>query len=358
MSNQLSANASRSEAEVGDTLAIHGSLPHWVSWVVLLVCMVATMVVFHLAAPDAGLVGPVLVGLIIFFIVNTIILQQAVGTRQRKDRIATVYITTAFVLAVIPLIALLVGVLVSGAGAMSWNFLSHDGQGAAMANSTAGLGHAIVGTLEVTLCTAVISIPLGIFTAIYLVEYGRGAFARAITFLVDIMTGIPSIVAGLFAAAVFPFIAGNPGYASGIEGSVALVVLMTPIVVRNTEEMLRLVPNELREASYALGVTKARTILHVVLRTAASGIVSGCVIAVARVIGESAPLLITAGTTDYYNFSLLNNRMMTLPVYVYNRYKGGFYDQAWGGALILVLIVLVLNLIARLIARAYAPKSR
>ena len=141
-------------------------------------------------------------------------------------------------------------------------------------------------------------------------------------------------------------------------GAVALVVLMTPIVVRNTEEMLRLVSNELREAAYALGVRKSRTIVHVVLRTSLPGIVSGCVIATARIIGESAPLLITAGATDYYNFSMFNDRVMTLPVFVYNQYVAGNFSMAWAGALVLVLIVLLLNLFARIIARVFAPKGQ
>ena len=167
----------------------------------------------------------------------------------------------------------------------------------------------------------------------------------------------PALVCGLVAAAMLPVLVGDPGYRSGFMGSLALVVLMTPIVIRNTEEMLRLVSNELREAAYALGVSKSRTIVKVVLRTALPGIVSGCVIAVARIIGESAPLLITAGSTDYYNFSLFNDRVMTLPVFVYNQYVAGNFPLAWAGALVLVLIVLILNLLARVIAKVFAPKG-
>lgn len=277
--------------------------------------------------------------------------------RIAKDRFATALIGASFIIALIPLVSLLYTVVVNGMADMSGTFFTHTTEGMTLSGATPGAGHAIIGTLEVTLSTAIISIPLGILTAIYLVEYKGGWLQRVITFLVDIMTGIPSIVAGLFAAAMLPVLVGDPAYRSGFMGSVALVVLMTPIVVRNTEEMLRLIPNELREASYALGVTKSRTIIAVVLRTALPGIVSGCVIATARIIGESAPLLITAGSTDYYNFSLFNDRVMTLPVFVYNQYVAGNFPLAWAGALVLVLIVLLLNLFARIIARVFAPKG-
>ena len=272
-------------------------------------------------------------------------------SRFIKDKIATTLIVGAFLVALIPLISLLYTVLKDGMELMSPSFFTNTTEGMTLAGATPGAAHAIMGTLEVTFSTAVIAIPLGVMTAIYLVEYNGGVLKRAITFLVDIMTG-------LFAAAMLPVLVGDPGYRSGFMGAVALVVLMTPIVIRNTEEMLRLVSNELREASYALGVTKSRTIVSVVLRTALPGIVSGCVIATARIIGESAPLLITAGTTDYFNFSMFNDRVMTLPVFVYNQYVAGNFPLAWAGALVLVLIVLLLNLFARVIAKVFAPKGQ
>ncbi len=209
---------------------------------------------------------------------------------------------------------------------------------------------------------AVISIPVGLLTAIYLVEYGRGAFARAITFLVDVMTGIPSIVAGLFAYALFALVLQDPGIRFGFGGSVALSLLMIPVVVRSSEEMLKIVPNELREASYALGVPKWLTILKVVLPTSIAGIVTGVVLSIARVIGETAPLLIIAGFTASMNYDLFANRMMTLPVFVYTQYANPgadvqvYLDRAWTGALVLILIVMALNLIGRIIAKMFAPK--
>ena len=223
--------------------------------------------------------------------------------------------------------------------------------------------HAIMGTLIITALAAVMSIPIGVLTAIYLVEYGVGRLARAITFFVDVMTGIPSIVAGLFAFALFALLFG-PSIRFGFGGAVALSVLMIPVVVRSTEEMLKIVPNELREAALALGTPKWRTIMKVVIPTSIAGIASGITIAIARVIGETAPLLIIAGLTTGLNLNPFSGRMTTLPVFAYNSYaapgvpREPFIDRAWTAALVLIVIVLVLNLGARVIARVFAPKTR
>ena len=226
-----------------------------------------------------------------------------------------------------------------------------------------GVLHAIVGTLLITVAAAIISIPIGLFTAIYLVEYGsEHRLARGITFLVDVMTGIPSIVAGLFSYALFAMFFG-PGIHMGIMGSVALSVLMIPVVVRATEEMLRLVPNELREAAYALGVPKWLTIVKVVLPTSIAGITTGIMLSISRVIGETAPLLITAGVTASMNYNLFEGRMMTLPVFSYSQYMNqgipaqAYIDRAWSSALILIVIVMLLNLIARIVAKVFSPKT-
>src|SRR5690606_2119898 len=187
-------------------------------------------------------------------------------------------------------------------------------------------------------------------------EYGKGALARGITFFVDVMTGIPSIVAGLFAYALFALIFG-PGVKLGVAGAIALAVLMIPVVVRSSEEMLRIVPNELREASYALGVPKWLTILKVVLPTSVAGIMTGIMIAIARVIGETAPLLIAAGFTANMNYNLLEGPMNSLPLFVYTQYMQqgnpveAYIDRAWAGALTLIIIVMLLNVLARLFSR-------
>jgi phosphate transport system permease protein len=223
-----------------------------------------------------------------------------------------------------------------------------------------GVYHALIGTILITLAATIISVPIGILTAIYLVEYGgRSVLARWITFLVDVMTGIPSIVAGLFALALVVLIFG-PAYRMGFGGAIALSLLMIPTVVRSSEEMFRLVPMDLREASYALGVPKWRTILKVVLPTAIGGVITGVVLAISRVIGETAPLLVVAGATDSVNFNLFHDRMTTLPVFIYSQYAQSTeagYLRAWGGALVLIAIVMVLNIIARVLGKILAPKK-
>ena len=238
-----------------------------------------------------------------------------------------------------------------GIGIISPYFLSVSMKGVYGGMQAGGIYHAMVGTLLITLVAAVISVPLGLLVAIYLTEYaGNTKFAKLTTTLVDVMTGIPSIVAGLFAAALFTIVIG-PAYRSGLMGAVALSVLMIPLVVRSSAEMLRLVPNDLREASYALGVPKWRTVVSIVLRTSAAGLVTSVVVAIARVVGETAPLLITAGMFDAINSNVFSGRMETLPVYIYQQYTSTVscaahavncnptinVDRAWGAALVLVI---------------------
>ncbi|WP_172143810.1 phosphate ABC transporter permease PstA [Bifidobacterium panos] len=301
-----------------------------------------------------------------------------VAARKRKDAAMKVLIALAFVIALIPLVSVLWTTIVNGAKRLNLNFLSYNMTGVVGGNATpsggyGGVLHAIIGTLEITFGAMVISIPIGLMCAVYLVEYSNhGKLARAITLLVDVMSGIPSIVAGLFAFSMFAILIG-PGTINGFEGSVALSLLMLPTVVKSSEEMLKIVPHDLREASYALGVTKQRTITKIVLRTALPGIVSGCILAIARVIGETAPLLMTAGFIVSTNFNLFGGQMTTLPVYVYQEYSklnatcpAGAdascvttipMERAWAAALVLILIVLVLNLIGRLVAKVFAVKS-
>lgn len=293
----------------------------------------------------------------------------------------TALIYSAFAVALIPLVWLSVTVITRGIdrfmvdsnGDTRFNleFLNQSMRGIFGGMPEGGIYHAVAGTLSITLAATVISVPIGLLTAVYLVEYGTGWLKRAVTFFVDVMTGIPSIVAGLFAYAMFAIIVG-PGTKLGIVGAVALSVLMIPVVVRATEEMLKLVPNELREASYALGVPRWLTIIKVVIRTAAAGITTGITLAIARVIGETAPLLIAVGVTDAYNLNLFDGRMMTLPVYIVSEWRKG--DQpcndpgipcvpeiteyrAWAAALVLILIVMALNLLARLISKYFSPQN-
>ena len=289
--------------------------------------------------------------------------------RKAVDRLVRGLVTVAFLLALIPLVSTLVTVVAKGAAELNWTFITQVGGSkfdiaTAKVTTTPGALQAVVGTLLITGMAALISIPIGILTAVYLTEYARPStpLRRAVTFLVDVMTGIPSIVAGLFAFSLFTIIVGPKAF-SGFSASIALCVLMIPIVVRSTEEMLRLVPMELREASLALGVTKALTVIKVVLRTAAAGIVTGVMLAIARVVGETAPIFIAASFTDNFNANLLKDPMQTLAVlaYVGNKFPSKDIEasnaSAWGAALLLVILVVIFNLVARIVARAFAPKG-
>jgi phosphate transport system permease protein len=282
------------------------------------------------------------------------------GRRKATDRLVTCLVTTAFGIAMVPLVSLVWTVLDNGLPRFDGAFFSNSmfrvvGEGG-------GAYHAIMGTLIITALATLISVPIGLLTAIYLVEYGAGRLKRSITFFVDVMTGIPSIVAGLFAFALFTLIFGN-GVRLGVMGAVALSVLMIPVVVRSCEEVLKLVPNELREASYALGVPKWRTIVKVVLPTAIAGLGTGVTLAVARVVGETAPLLITVGLITGTNFNPFDGRMATLPVFAYYQLTQpgtatqAFLDRAWTAALVLIILVMALNVVARLISRFFAPKT-
>ena len=235
-----------------------------------------------------GVVAWLLAALLVFAVAMPLWSRLVEGRRAAVDRLVTTLVWASFVFAVSPLIWVLWVVVSQGLPAINVDFLTTSMLNV-IGDEQGGIYHALLGTLLVTLAATIISVPIGILTAIYLVEYGaRSRAARTITFLVDVMTGIPSIVAGLFALALFVLLFG-PEIRLGFGGSVALSLLMIPIVVRSTEEMLRLVPDDLREASYALGVPKWRTILRVVLPTSIGGVVTGVVLAISRVIGETAP---------------------------------------------------------------------
>lgn len=305
--------------------------------------------------------------------------RSSIASRKRKDFLMHVLIFLSFIVAIIPLASLLLTTIVHGIKRFNIDFLTHNmtyvvGGNATGTGGYGGILHAIIGTLEITLGAMVISIPIGLMCAVYLIEYANGRrIARIINLMVDVMSGIPSIVAGLFAFSMFAILLG-PGTINGFEGSVALSILMIPTVVKSAQEMLKIVPNDLREASLALGVTKQRTITKVVLRTALPGIVSGCILAVARVIGETAPLLMASGFIASTNFNLFEGQMTTLPVYVYQEYSKLSancpvnapdscvttipMERAWSAALALIVIVLLLNIIGRVVARVFSVKAK
>jgi phosphate transport system permease protein len=309
-----------------------------------------------------GLVPALVLAFIAFLVALPLWVLSVEGRRAAIDRLATTLVWAAFGVAIIPLAWLMYTVFKEGASTINVDFLTFQMRNV-IGDQQGGLYHALIGTIIVTLVASIISVPVGIFTAIYVVEYGKkNRLSRTVTFLVDVMTGIPSIVAGLFALALFVLIV-DPAYRSGFSGSVALSLLMIPTVVRSTEEMLRLVPEELREASYALGVPKWRTISKVVLPTAVGGIITGVVLAISRVIGETAPLLVAAGFFDSVNTNPFDGRMMTLPAFIFQQFRSSqapgdrFIDYAWGGALVLFVLVMVLNLVARIIGKLLAPKK-
>lgn len=346
--------------EVSNTLTA-GRMPAAAPWG-LLAGLIAVFVIgaYIIEGDDLNWIGAVLLAVIAFVVVNYVIALLVEGSRRATDRLVTSLVTGAFVVALIPLVWLLETVLQYGLGTMfNGTFLNSSMRN--VVGEGGGALHAIVGTLEITGLAALISVPVGLMTAIYLVEYGTGRLARGITFLVDVMTGIPSIVAGLATYAFFVILFGE-GVKMGFAGSVSLSILMIPVVVRSSEEMLKLVPNELREASYALGVPKWLTIVRIVLPTSIAGITTGIMLSISRVIGETAPLLIVAGFTTSMNYNPFSERMMSLPVFVYNQYvspgtDAEFYiERAWAGALTLILIVALLNVIARVVSYFFSPK--
>ncbi len=337
--------------------------PQLPRWAPLVAIVVAAAVAALLALTQSWGLFATTVTAVVLLAVGLPLWSRAVeGGRRAKDRLATILVWSTFAIAMLPLATLIWQVVENGAPALSANFFTFSMRN--VVGEGGGIYHAIVGTLIITLWAAIISVPVGILAAVYLVEYGGNRLpARIVTFLVDVMTGIPSIVAGLFAYALFVIFFG-PGVRMGFGGSVALAVLMIPIVVRSTEEMLKLVPHELREASYALGVPKWRTVTKVVIPTALGGIITGVTLAIARVAGETAPLLIIAGKTDSVNFNAFAERMQSLPVFIYYSFtQPGVppefgQERAWGAALVLIALVLTLNLIARAIGRIFAPSKR
>jgi phosphate transport system permease protein len=330
-------------------------LPRWAPG--LVAAMALAVVGLPALLASWGLTLWLFLSVVVFLLAMPLWSRLVEGSRAAVDRLVTSLIWTAFAVALSPLVWLLWVAIRSGLPAINGKFLTYSMTNV-IGNEQGGILHALLGTLLITLAAAALSVPVGILTAIYLVEYGsRSRTARVITFLVDVMTGIPSIVAGLFALALVVLIFG-PAFRMGFGGSIALSLLMIPTVVRSSEEMFRLVPDDLREASYALGVPKWRTIVKVVLPTSVGGIVTGVVLAISRVIGETAPLLVVAGATDGINTNLFNGRMTTLPVFIFSQYSTSTpigYQRAWGGALVLIVLVMVLNLAARLVGRIFAP---
>ncbi|AYL36838.1 phosphate ABC transporter permease PstA [Streptomyces fungicidicus] len=335
------------------------TLPKWFPWAVA-----AGAVVLGLGiSTAAGLQSDIqwaLIASLLFVLGSYGISAKVEGRRQARDRTATSLVWVAFLMALIPLASLIWETVKRGVKVLDGYFLTHSMGVVADTEPGGGIYHAIIGTLEQVGLATLISVPIGVLTAIYLVEYGRGRLAQAVTFFVDVMTGIPSIVAGLFVLSVWILLLDMGP--SGFAGSMALSILMIPVVVRSTEEMLKLVPNELREASLALGVPKWRTILKVVLPTSIGGITTGVMLAIARITGETAPVLLLVWVTNFINTNPFSDPQASLPMYIYLQFansggSGAAYDRAWAAALTLIAFIMILNLVARGIARWKAPKT-
>jgi phosphate transport system permease protein len=289
---------------------------------------------------------------------QTVDLREPGGWRRTKNQLATVGMWVAFVVMLVPLGFVLVTVVSKGASAISWQFLTN---GTLPVNvlpvNYGGMGAAVLGTLEITGFAALMAIPLGVLGGIYINEYGGNhVLARVINFFADVMTGVPSIIMGLF---IFTIWVLHFGY-SGLAGSFALGCLMLPIVIRSTYEMLKLVPDSLREASYALGATKSRVTVTVTLPAAIGGIVSGSLLAVARAAGETAPLLFTILTVTSTNTNLFSGANTALSAQIFanaTQPYTGAQARAWGAALTLIAIAFILMIVARLVTARFARYS-
>jgi phosphate transport system permease protein len=279
---------------------------------------------------------------------------QVSPARRRRDRFARGTILACTVLALIPLVLILYYLLRKGLGSWSPSLFTSDPTGNTFFKNSkiGGIRSALLGTIEMVALASAIAIPIGTGVAVWLVEYGRDSwFASAVRFFVDVLTGVPSILFGLFIYIVL--IVGTGSSYAGYKGSFALVLLMLPVIIRSVEVILLLIPGALRESALALGAPRWRVIFSIVLPTALPGMVTGILLAVARAAGETAPLLFTAAAAQKVSFSL-DQPMNSLPVQIYNDVTSptaAVVDRAWGAALALVVMILLLNLIARLVSR-------
>ncbi len=265
--------------------------------------------------------------------------------RRAASNVMVALMIAAVVVAILPLFFILLDLIVKGAGSLSWDFFTK--MPAPAGESGGGVAHAIVGTLIIVGAAAVIGLPVGIGAGIYCAEYPGSRLTWVTRFVADVLNGTPSIVVGVFA---WTWIVAKQKHFSAFAGSVALALLMIPMVMRTTEEMIKLVPNSLREAALALGYQRWRTSLSIVARTALPGIATGSLLAIARIAGETAPLLFTALGSQYLS-TKLSQPMAALPLTVFT-YATGPYEQwhryAWAAALVLIMVVLLLSLLARL----------
>jgi phosphate transport system permease protein len=280
--------------------------------------------------------------------------------RRIKDNVARLFFLISFVIALVPLVWLLWVVVQRGWYAITQpGWWSHSLRGVLPEQFSGGVYHALYGTLTQAGVAAVLAVPLGFMTAVYLAEYRSSRLARFTTFMVDVLAGLPSIVAALF---IFSLWIATMGFQqSAFAVSLSFVLLMLPVVVRSAEEMLKLVPDDLREASYALGIPKWKTIMRIVVPIAMPGIISGVLLALARVMGETAPVLVLVGYSRSINFDIFNGNMASLPLLIYselnNPEHAGFL-RVWGAALTLIIVVAAIYLVAAAANRVIKIRRR
>lgn len=336
---------------------LRARLPRWSLAVLAAGAIMVTLVLFAVTSMP-GWAGFLLVAAGLYIVAQTVMSVLVEGRRAAMDRLVTSLVVACTCAAVVPLVAVLGFTIAKGMAVLNGAFLTHTMRGVAEQDPEGGIYHAIIGTLEQVSLATLMSVPFGLLVAIYLVEYSSGRFGWVVSFFVDVMTGLPSIVAGLFIFAFWVLALGQSF--SGFAGSLALAILMLPTVVRSAEEMLKIVPGSLREGSYALGVPKWVTVVRIVLPTALAGIVTGVMLAIARVAGETAPLLLTVFGNSALNFNPFSGAQASLPLFVFG--EAGLpnetaINRAWAAALVLILIVLILNVIARVIARLAGIRS-
>jgi phosphate transport system permease protein len=336
----------------------NATLPPWALAATLAGGVAVTVVLFALTG-FAGRADFLVVAAILAVVAVGAVSWRVEGRRRAVDRVATSGALLALLLTLLPLGFVIGYVIKEGKTRFNLSFITHSAANVGPLDPGGGVYHAIIGTLEQVLLASLIAVPLGLLVAIYITEYGGNALATSVRFLIDVMTGIPSIVAGLFVLA-FWIIALNQPF-TGFAGSLALAILELPIVVRTSEEMIRLVPSSLREASYALGVPKWKTVLRIVLPTASTGITTGIMLAIARVIGETAPVLLVVGGNNFINNNPFSQAQGSLPLYIFqNALTSSTFNvqRAWAAALTLILIVVVLYVAARLLTRRNALARR
>lgn len=357
------STATTFEPQAARTSSLHAKrLPRW--WMIpgILLAVVVDVVV-KTTGVITGTLSLIILAATVFIGTSVIWAYAVEGKRHARNRLSTILAWTAFIIAFVPLLSILLTVIIRGAAAFNVAFLTTTMRNVVPFLPGGGVWAGIVGTLEQVGMAVIIAVPISILTAVYLVEYAPYLKSRRlpklVSFFVDVMTGVPSIVAGLFVYTFFVLALGQQR--SGFAGSLALTILMIPVVTRATEEMLRVVPAALREGALALGVPRYKTIIRIVLPTAAGGIATGIMLGIARVAGETAPLLLTTFLAQDVNWNLFSGPQASIPTFIWDQFSSftqASVDRAWAGALTLILIVAIFYTLARIIAWRTAPKTR